>query len=110
MTDYSKMPLGTKIHSMEVVECPHCHRPGLRLDDFVRGTVPSAQRKPDTLTEPPTPNSSGIPGNWVRVVVFLHSEAGSLQPSDDSKLTAIGQFDVCPIIKRRTPREENPRE
>jgi len=109
MTDYSKMPLGTKVHSMEVVECPHCHRAGLRLEDYVRGTVASVPGKLDTLAEPPTPNSPGIPGNWIKVVVFLHSEAGSLQQSKDSEL-AVGQFDACPIIKSRTAREENPRE
>jgi|HubBroStandDraft_1064217.scaffolds.fasta_scaffold62961_2 hypothetical protein len=109
MTDYSKMALGTKVHGMEIVKCPHCHRPALRLDDFVRGTVASVEGKPDTLAEPPTPNSPSIPGNWVKVVVFLHSEAGSLQLSNDSEL-ALGQSDACPVIRSRTSHEENPHE
>lgn len=110
MTDYSKMQLGTKVHGMEIVKCPHCRRPGLRLEDYVRGTVASIPGKPDTLAEPPTPDSPGIPGNWIKVVVFLHSEAGNLQQSIDSELAAVGQFDACPIIEKRTAREESRRE
>lgn len=108
MTEYSKMPLGTKIGSLEVVECPHCHRPGLKLGEWER-VAPSVDGTRDSALPAGSQSTSK---NYVLVSIYVHSEPDTV-PFDKypEPIDAVtGQFDVCPTISLRIAREDMPRE
>ena len=56
MTDYRKMPLGPMAPDRigEIVECPHCHERGLKVEDF---------KDPDS-------------GSFEKETVYVHVESG----------------------------------
>ena len=47
MTDYRKMPLGPVAPDRigEIVECPHCHERGLKVEDFKDSTSRSLEKE-----------------------------------------------------------------
>jgi|SRR5271165_1971756 len=47
MTDYRKMPLGRVAPGRvgEIVECPHCHERGLKVEDFKDATSGSTEKE-----------------------------------------------------------------
>jgi hypothetical protein len=107
MTDYSKMALGTKIGNLEVVECPHCHRPGLKLGEWKR-IAPTVDGVSDTASPVSRPSLK----DYVLVSIYVHSEPDTVsfdkypEPLD----TVTGRFDVCPTISLRTAHEGMRRE
>jgi hypothetical protein len=47
MTDYRKMPLGPLAPNRigEIVECPHCHERGLKVEDYADPTSGSKEKE-----------------------------------------------------------------
>lgn len=93
MTDYRKMPLGPLAPKRigEIVECPHCHERGLKVEDF----------------------KDPISGSKEKENIYIHFEGAVLtrivkNGKDVEELETVTE--TCPVkVKPKSP-EETPLE
>jgi hypothetical protein len=93
MTDYRNMPLGAVAANRigEVVECPHCHERGLKVEDFKDPTSGSKEKE----------------------AVYIHFE-GTVMTREVKNGRIVEELETvtkaCPVKVKSKPPEENPLE